>query len=235
MKRIVMVALVLVVSVVAAVALTVGEVIDKGAYENKGISADMTQNISVPAQNLKMRFTGKIYMKGDNSRVEMIITQDSFNNPAQYQQVKMMKMDEMIIISNEKDGKSVNILAYPKLNGYVESTEDEMAGAGAEMDSIAKMAKELVEKVGAETFAGVQAMKYRIIPDPEDEDAEESFFYVNPSNKLIVGFSFSSEEGSVGTVEFTQLKTGVEDSLFNAPANMKKFDNVQQLAMSGMM
>ena len=128
MKKGALLALILVVAVAASAALTMGDVVDKNAYNAKGVSADLVQRINLPAQNMAMKVNGKIFMKGKSVRVEMNYTEDSFNNPAQYMQMKMMKVDEMIVINTGEKGQKRSIIVYPKLNGYVETDEGENTG-----------------------------------------------------------------------------------------------------------
>jgi len=236
MKKGFLLALVLVVSVAASAALTMGDVISKSAYDSKGVSADLVQKINLPAQNLVMKINGKIFMKGDSVRVEMIYTADSFNNPAQYMQMKMMKADEMIIINTGKEGAKKSIVIYPKLNGYVETSEEEAGNMGNDMEDIDEMMMAPVEKVGTESFAGISAVKYKVLPLPDDdvEEGEEYFVYVDPSNKLMVGMYITDAQGNETTLEYRNVKAGVDESVFKAPAGLTKYDKMQQMVMSGM-
>ena len=189
MKKGILLALVLVMAVAASAALTMGDVIDRSVYDTKGISADLVQKINLPAQNMTMKINGKIFMKGDNVRVEMTYTQDSFNNPAQYMQMKTMKVDEMIVINTGGKGEKRSIMVYPKMNGYVEVYEDEDGNMGSDMDDIDEMMGSPVEKMGTENFAGVSAVKYTVLPlpDSDTEEGEAYYIYVDPSNKFLVG------------------------------------------------
>ena len=236
MKKGVLLALVLVVAVAASAALTMGDVISKSVYDSKGISADLVQMINLPAQNMVMKINGKIFMKGDNVRVEMTYTQDSFSNPAQYMQMKTMKVDEMIVINTGEKGAKRSIMVYPKMNGYVEVVEDETGNMGNEMTDIDEMMMSPVEKIGTETFAGVSAVKYKVLPlpDSDTEEGETYYIYVDPSNKLMVGMNISDAQGNETTLEYRNIKTGVDNSIFSAPQGMTQYESMQQMIMSNM-
>ncbi len=228
-KLVLLLCVVFAVSAVSAVEL--GDVVNSQAYKTKGMAADIVQTINLPAQNMKMNFNSKIYMKGEMVRVDTQYDENSFNNPAQYQQMKMMKMDKMTLIQGVKNGKGVMIMIYPLINGYVEKETNREAEGGFE--NLDTMMSAAVSKVGSETFAGVNADKYRVTTD-EAEDKDEIYVYVDPSKKIMVGVYIKAEDGSETKMEYKNIELKVDDSVFKVPAGMKKYENVQQMAMAAM-
>ncbi len=231
MKKMMLIAVAIVLTVLPAVSMTLGDVLNADQYMSKGMTADMEQSVSVPAQNMKMNIVSKFHMKGEWVRIDMAYTEDTFNNPAQYQQLKMMKMDRMIVIQGEKDGRDYSIMAYPGLNGYVEMFDQ--ANDSKDFSDMGEMMDTQVKKIGSEEFAGVNADKYEVIPEESDSEMEAYYIYVDPSKKVMVGMHMKGE-GSETTIKFKNIVMGVDSSVFNPPAGMKKYENMQQLSMAAM-
>ena len=212
--------------------LTLGDVVDKNILLKKGYSANMVTIMEDKNSGKKREMSMNIYNKGDNSRVEMVLTSKMVGNPQQYMQLKMMGMDKQIIISKKDNKYQYSYMIYPKNEAYVEmkrSISDKEKGRGAstfDMDTEEQL-KANVVKVGSGKIEGISAVKYELKNKDGADKNMKTYFYV--ANKMVVGVEMIGEKGTTKMV-FKNIKVGVPNSKFNLPRGYTKYDNMQQMA-----
>ncbi len=173
-------------------------------YFKKGYSATIKTTSDIPMMPVQKPYT--VYTDGEgNSRTET---------------------EETVSLYIEEKGKNM-VYSYDKSSKtYTVMSLDDMPGGDmARPDDIGE--EELVEKAGSATFAGVKCDRYKVIMeetsdgDDEEEMQGESYIYIDPAKKMMVGMEMKMGPYTM-KMEYTNIKQGVDKALFKPLTGYKK-------------
>lgn len=149
--------------------------------------------------------------------------------PSAIAQIKQMGMDKTTYIVREDERKMY--IVYPNMSAYVE-----MPMPNAQDSDKTKEPKIEKTEVGKETVDGHPCVKNKVVvSDPETQKAHEMFLW-NATDLKDFPVKIETTEGGV-TSTFTYSDVKFEkpaDSLFEAPTDAKKYNNMQEMMMEKM-
>lgn len=198
--------------------------------DNKAFSASMV----IEAKEGRAGDTtipGKLMFDDGKSRFEMELTnmKNSKMPPQALEQMKAMGMDQMIAIS--RPDKKASYIVYPGLKAYAEMPLKESDTAEAVNKS-----KVTTTELGKETLDGHDCVKNKVVVTGEDQKSHE-FTVWNASDLKSFPIKIQMNENKTDvTMTFKDVKLSKPDSkLFDAPADLKRYDNMMSLMQEEMM
>lgn len=202
MKKSIMLCCIVAIAVFSMFSLTLKDVV-KGDYFEKGFSC--TMKMTTKAEGITMISEASFAVKGKNTKIEMKMPA----NMPMYDFMKQKNIDEYIMYTVEEKGKSVMYTYYPKRKQYVVFAD--MPEGEEQFDTFE--GDEKIQKIGSETFAGVNADKYKVL---EEKDGT-TFYYIDPAKKIMIGVVTINEE-SENRIELINTTHSVSDSTFKRPS-----------------
>lgn len=198
--------------------------------DNKTFSATLEIEAKDPNAG-DTRIPGKLAFDDGKSRFEMDMTKMKNSNlPAEaMEQMKAMGMDSMVMIS--RPDKKTSYMVYPGLKAYAEMPLKDADSA----ETISKYKVETTE-LGKETVAGHPCVKNKVVvTDDKGKKHESTVWNATDLKKFPVKIE-TAEQGNKVTMLFKDVKlTKPEASLFEAPAGLKRYDNMMTLMQEEMM
>jgi hypothetical protein len=159
------------------------------------------------------------------SRVEMDMTKSAGGDDAEA--MKTMGMDRMVIL--QIPGKASCYLMYPGLKAYCEIPAQETTAS----DEKAKVER---TEAGNETLDGHPCVKWKVTTTKEGGATSESLVWeATDLNNFPIQCEVPTEKGGTSTTRFKDIKTDKPAaSLFELPADFKKYGSIQEMMMSAM-
>src|SRR5882762_7715973 len=199
--------------------------------ENAAFSANLEMQSKGASADETMTMPGKIAFAEGKSRFEMDMTQmkGSQGRPEAAAQMRTMGMDKMIMIS--RPDKKVSYMVYPGLQTSAETPLPE-----SETGKPASDFKVETTELGRETVDGHACVKNKaVVIDSEGNRHESTVWNATDLNKFPVKIEHN-EQGALSTMLFKDVKLSKpEASLFDPPAGLTRYDNVQTLMQQQMM
>ncbi len=174
---------------------------------------------------------GKLMFDDGKSRFEMDMTKmkNSKMPPGAAEQMKAMGMDSMVVIS--RPDKKLSYMVYAGLNSYVEMPLKESDSA----EAVNKLKVETTE-LAKETIDNHPTVKNKVVVT-DDKGKKQEFTVWNATDLKSFPVKLEmSERGTVVTMLFKDVKLAKpEAKLFEAPAGLKKYDNMMTMMQEEMM
>lgn len=174
---------------------------------------------------------GKLSFDEGKSRFEMDMTQmkNSKMPPEAVAQMKAMGMDTMVVVSRP-DAKT-SYMIYPGLNAYAEMPLKE-----ADTTEAVSKFKSEAKELGKETIDGHPCVKNKVVVT-DDKEKQHEFTVWNATDLKSFPVKIEMNEGKTAmTMLFKEVKlTKPEGKLFEAPKDLKRYDNVMALMQEEMM
>jgi hypothetical protein len=150
-------------------------------------------------------------------------------SPEGMAQMKQMGMDRTVHIF--LPDQSTSYMIYPSMKAYCEISATQTTGQ--------KEAKEpKIEKtdLGKDTIDGHPCVKSKVVvTDPDGRKHESLVWQATDLKDFPIQIQTTTEDGSVMTTTFKNInQTKPAASLFEPPADYKRFASMQQLMMGGM-
>jgi hypothetical protein len=197
--------------------------------ENPAFSATMEVQIAASGQN--MTLPGKIFVDSGKSRFESNLGDIKGGNIPQgsIEHMKTMGMDKSVTIS--RPDKKISYIVYPGLSAYAEMPMQDPDATKPE-----SAFKSETTELGKETVDGHPCIKNKVvITDDEGKKHEATVWNATDLKKFPVKIELA-EQGHPTTMLFKEVKLAKPDAaLFEAPADFKKYDNMQQMMQAEMM
>jgi len=174
---------------------------------------------------------GKLAFDDGKSRFEMDMTKmKSSKMPAEaVAQMKAMGMDSMVVIS--RPDKKTSYMIYPGLKAYAEMPLKEANSP----EAIDKFKMEKTE-LGKETVDGHACVKYKVVVTDDKEKKQEFTVWDAIDLKSFPVKLEMLERGSTVTMNFKDVKLAKpEATLFDAPSDLKRYDNMMALMQEEVM
>lgn len=212
-------------------ALTLGDVLDKTTAETKGFSCKMLM-VSTTKDAKTMTVNGTLYVKKSLTRMDTLLSAASLPDPASYQQVKMMGLDEQQVIIKTVGEDYVVDIVFPKNEAYVESTIKKNSAEASQIGAYDKTFERKIEKIGTAMYAGVNTDKYKaILDDTEKKSLTEMVIYIDPVKKMYIGQEAKTITGDTVKIEFSSFVFGIGDDVFVTPPAYTKYGSQQEMYM----
>jgi hypothetical protein len=174
---------------------------------------------------------GKLAFDDGKSRFEMdmLKMKNSKMPPGAMEQMKAMGMDKMVVVS--RPDKKTSYMIYPGLSAYAEMPLKESESA----DAVNKLKVETTE-LGKETVDGHPTVKNKVVVTDEKGKKQEFIAWNATDLKSFPVKLEMSERGATVTMLFTSVKLAKPDAKeFDAPASMKRYDDMMTLMQEEMM
>jgi outer membrane lipoprotein-sorting protein len=170
-------------------------------------------------QTMEMFFA----VSGGNMRNEMDMTKMSGVRASDVDGMKQMGMDKMVIL--KQADKQAAYIVYPGLQSYC----DMPPGKGQTDGKLEKT------ELGTETVDKHPCTKSKLtLTDKEGRTAEALVWEATDMKNFPIQYQ-TVDEGQTTTTTFTNIKMEKPDaSLFEVPANYKKYGNMQEMMMGNM-
>jgi hypothetical protein len=197
---------------------------------NPTFSAAIESQMTTP-QGQTMTVPGQIAFDAGNSRLDMDLNgaTGSQMTPAALAHMKMMGMDKSTTIT--RLDKKTSYAVFPGLSAYVEQPISDPDAA--KPDSAFKTD---VTELSKETVDGHPCVKNKVVVTDDQGAKHESTVWNATDLKNFPIKVETTEQGYALTMSFKDVKFAKPDaSLFNPPADYKKYDNVQALMQQEMM
>jgi hypothetical protein len=180
-----------------------------------------------PTSNAQTLEFGYALLDG-RSRVEMDMTKMmGGGSNDDIEMMKQMGMDRMVIL-NQPDKKATWMI-YPGLKAYcaIPSAEEEAADEKAKVERT---------ELGKETVDGHPCVKWKVTTTKENGETSELVMWTATDlNDFPIQCEVPTAKGGTSTTLFQDIKTSKPAaSLFEAPADYKRYGSMQELMMSSM-
>jgi hypothetical protein len=143
-------------------------------------------------------------------------------------QMKMMGMDRIVNIY--RTDTQVSYTIYPGLKSYCIIDKSTSPDA----DKTQKEPKMDVTPIGKETVDGHPCVKNKVTITDDGKVQEMTTWQASDLNDFPIKMEVHAGTADI-TVHYTNIKTAAPDaSLFDPPADFKKYDSIQELMMSAM-
>lgn len=207
----------------------IGGAMDKLFGANQMFSANLEIETGGPSGDITM--PGKFSFDAGKSRFEMNMSEvKGTPMPAAIvQQMKSMGMDTVISIS--RPDEKLGYMVYPGLNSYAQVSSQESPDS-TNLDDYKVETTEL----GKETIEGHDCVKNKItVTDKAGAQHEFTVWSAGDLKNFPLKIS-STEAGQSATMAFKDVSIAKPAaSLFEPPAGLTKYDNVQNMIQSEMM
>ena len=207
-----------------------GEQLAKLFGRNKAFSADANVTVKDPSGKEMPAMEFSYAMLDGKVRTDMDMAKVHGGMTAQaYTQMKSMGMDHISHIFQPE--KKLAYMIYPGMKAYCQMDMSKLAAQ--------KQGKEpKIEKteLGKETVDGHPCVKSKIVITQDDGKKFESLqWQATDLKEFPVKSEMTSEDGTVVTTLFKNINQSKPDaSLFDPPADFKRYDTIQELMMSNM-
>lgn len=169
------------------------------AFSAAALAAEFTADL---IQKTPMgQFTGKVYVKGKNTRREMT----------------MMGQKQVMISLGDK---RVTFILMPQQNSYMEMRwrkKDEAMNVTS-IEDLKKKGK--VKYLGKEKVSGYTCKKYKYMPD--DPSASPVMVWIANKLNYPIRMEFSSPQGNMSVIYKNIKEKKIPNSLFKVPADYQK-------------
>ena len=198
--------------------------------DNQTFSAGLEMQTTDVSSNT-ITILGKISFDTGKSRFEFNLTdmkggQMSTNAATQ---MKSMGMDQMVTIA--RPDKKAAYLIYPGMQSYAEIQLSNADSAPTNSDY-----KVEITESGKETVDGHRCVKNKyIVTDKEDVKHESTVWNATDLKKFPVKIQTTESGGDVTMLFKNVTLAKPAASLFDPPADFKKYDNMQQMMQQEMM
>ena len=208
-----------------------GEQLAKLFGKNTAFTADATVTLKDPSgkELPAMDFTyamldGKVRTDMDMGKVH-----GASMSPQAMSQMKSMGMDRIVHIF--LPDKKVAYMIYPGMKAYCAM---DLSKTSAQKEG--KEPKIEKTELGKETVEGHPCVKSKVVVTQDDGKTFESLqWQATDLKNFPIKSEMTSEDGSVVTTLFKNVNQSKPDaSLFEPPADFKKYDTIQELMMSNM-
>jgi hypothetical protein len=207
-----------------------GGAISKLFGEHEAFSATMTVEAVPSGATQPIVLPGSLHFLEGSSRFEMdILKGRGLPMPAEVKgQLKMMGLNEMIMISRPKENASY--LIYPGLKSYVDMPVPE--GAGDPKGEVQVEKKE----VGKEQVNGQNTIKHQVKLTDASGQTLEATVWNAPQMKDFPVKIETTENGQPVTMTFGQVKFEKPAAkMFEPPAGFTRYDNVMTMMQEAIM
>jgi len=198
--------------------------------DNQAFSATMEMQVT-DKSGKPMSMPGKISFDTGKSRFEINLADMKGGQmpPDAAAQMKSMGMDEMVTIA--RPDKKAAYLVYPGMQSYAEIQLSNADSAPTNSDY-----KVEITEIGPDTVDGHPCVKNKyIVTDNEGVKHESTVWNATDLKKFPVKIQ-TIEQGDTVTMLFKNVSLAKPAaSLFDPPADFKKYDNIQQLMQQEMM
>ncbi len=218
-------------SVFALHALTLGEVLDKASIESTGFTAKIkVENVTPDEKKFIMNMT--LFVKGQKTRTDLTYTQSSMPDVKMFQQMKMLGLDQMSIVSVLSGDKYNATFIFPRNEAYIEQSVKKNTPEAEQLGSFDEAFDNVIEKVGEEDFYGIKCDKYKkILDNKEAKSYKEIFIFINPSNKTYAGQISIPTAGGKTIIVFSGYEFTVNETVFTVPSGYTKFADQNAMIM----
>ena len=161
--------------------------------------------------------------------MDMTKMKNSKMPPEAVEQMKAMGMDSMVVIS--RPDKKSSYMIYPGLKAYAEMPLKEANSP----EAIEKFKMETT-KISEEKVDGHPCVKNKVVVT-DDKDKKQEFTVWNATDLKSFPVKLEMlERGTTVTMSFTEVKLAKpEAKLFEAPSDLKRYDNMMTLMQEEMM
>jgi hypothetical protein len=207
-----------------------GGTLSKLFGDNQAFSAALDMQVTAKSGK-PMIMPGKIFYDAGKQRFEVNLVDMKGGNmpPDAAAQMKSMGMDQIVTIA--RPDKKTAYLVYPGLSSYAEIqlSKSDSAPAGSDY-------KVDVTEIGKETVDGHPCVKNKyVVTDNEGVKHESTVWNATDLKKFPVKIQ-TTERGDEVTMSFKNVALDKPSAkLFDAPADFKKYDDVQQMMQTEMM
>ena len=198
--------------------------------DNQAFSAGLEMQVT-DKSGKPMTMPGKISFDTGKSRFEINLADMKGGQmpPDAAAQMKAMGMDQVVTIA--RPDKKVAYLIYPGLQSYAEIQPSKADSAPANSDY-----KVETTEIGKDTVDGHPCVKNKnVVTDKEGVKHESTVWNATDLKKFPVKIQTTEQSGDVTMLFKNVSLTKPAASLFEPPADFKKYDNVQQLMQQEMM
>jgi hypothetical protein len=198
--------------------------------DNQTFSATLEMQIT-DQSGKPMTMPGKISYEAGKSRFEINLADLKGGQmpPGAAAQMKSMGMDQMVMIS--RPDKKVVCLIYPGLQSYAE-----MQLSNADSATTTNGYKVETTEIGKDTVDGHACVKNNVVVTDKDGTIHESTVWNATDLKNFPVKIEQTVQGNATTMTFKNVsfaKPGA--SVFDPPADFKKYDSMQQMMQQEMM
>jgi hypothetical protein len=197
--------------------------------DNKAFTANIEMQTTAKGSDAPITVPGKIAFLDGKTRFEMNMADMKGSAAGSAGQMKAMGMDRMINIS--RPDKKVSYIVYPGLQAYMETPQQNADPAKPDSDY-----KVEVTEQARETVDGHPCVKNNVVVSDKDNNKHQSTTWnATDLSKFPVKIE-QTENGSLTTMLFKDVKLSKPDaSLFDPPADAKKYDSMQAMMQEVMM
>jgi len=199
--------------------------------ENKAFTASAEFSIKAPNQSEPMVMGANFSMSDGKTRVEMDMTQMKGTQlpPNALASMKQMGMDKMVMIA--RPDKKITYMVYPNLHAYAGMP---MTDAQAATDD--KGLKMEKTSMGKESIDGHACEKNKVLMTDAQGATHEVLVWNAADLKDFPVKMQMTEKGNSVLATFKNIKLEKPDAtLFEAPAGLTKYDDVQTMVQTEMM
>ena len=207
-----------------------GGVTGKLFGDNQAFSAGLEMQVT-DKSGQPMTMPGKISFDTGKQRFELNLAEIKGGQmpPDAAAQMKSMGMDQVVTISLPE--KKVAYMIYPGMQSYAETQPSKADSAPANSDY-----KVETTEIGKDTVDGHPCVKNKIVvTDKEGVKHEYAVWNATDLKKFPVKIQTTDNGGDVTMLFKNVSLTKPAASLFEPPADFKKYDNVQQMMQQEMM
>ena len=207
-----------------------GGVTGKLFGDNQTFSATMEMGVT-DKSGQPMTMPGKISFDAGKSRFEINMTDMKGGQmpPNAAEQMKSMGMDQVVTIS--RPDKKAAYLVYPGLQSYAEIQPSKADSAPPNSDY-----KVEITEIGKEPVDGHPCVKNKyVVTDKEGTKHESTVWNATDLKKFPVKIQTTENGGDVTMLFKNVTFAKPAASLFDPPADFKKYDNINQLMQQEMM
>ena len=198
--------------------------------DNQAFSATLEMQVT-DKSGKPMSMPGKISFDTGKSRFEINMADMKGGQmpPDTAAQMKSMGMDQMVTIA--RPDKKAAYLIYPGMQSYAEIQPSNADSAPTNSDF-----KVETTEIGKDTVDGHPCVENKVVVTDKNGVKHESTVWNATDLKKFPVKIQTTEQGGIVTMLFKNVSlTKPAASLFDPPADFKKYDNVQQLMQQEMM
>jgi len=198
--------------------------------DNQTFSATMEMGVT-DKSGQPMTMPGKISFDTGKTRFEINMADMKGGQmpPNAAEQMKSMGMDQVVSIS--RPDKKTAYVVYPGLQSYAEVQPSKADSAPPNSDY-----KVEITEIGKETVDGHPCVKNKVVvTDKEGTKHESTVWNATDLKKFPVKIQTTEQSGDVIMLFKNVTLAKPAASLFDPPADFKKYDNIQQLMQQEVM
>ena len=171
-------------------------------------------------QTMLMRFA----VSGRKMRNEMDMTKMGNVRAGDLEGMKQMGMDQMVILA--LPDKSATYMVFPKLESYCNMPKPDRGSGEGKLEKT---------ELGTDTVENHPCTKSKLTFTDKDGQTADAFVWEATDLKNFPIQYQTAENGQTTTTTFSEIKMEKPDaSLFDLPANYKKYGSMQEMMMGNM-